>query len=198
MTPSVNKAEMQVPSSAEFRQALMEGGREVFGPSEADRLFARLNGAPDGGLSALHTLLQEDYGLRGGQGAALRLGRASFRGAIRAWAPAAGLDGVEFRLLPSPRRIRAVLSALGALLGGPLGAQVALTEDAVSWTWRVDYCPACRARVSSGPDCHLLTGMLQEALTWAGAGRAYRVRETECCAAGSAACLFLIDKKPLD
>jgi hypothetical protein len=198
MTPSVNKVEAQVLSSAEFRQALMEGGKEVFGPREADRLFARLNGAPCGGLSAVHSLLQADFGLRGGQGAVLRLGRASFRSAMPAWTAAAGLSGMEFRLRPSPRRIRAALLALGALLGEPFGARVTLTEDAACWSWRVTACPACRERVSSAPDCHLLTGVLQETLTWAGAGRTYRVRELECSAAGAPACLFQVDKKPLD
>jgi hypothetical protein len=198
MTPSVNKAEIQVLSSAGFRQALMEGGKEVFGPREADHLFMRLNGAPGAGISGLHSLLQADYGQRGGQGAALRLGRASFRSAMPAWAGACGLSGTDFRLLPSPRRIRASLLALGVLLGDPFGAQISLAEDAACWTWRVNDCPACRGRVSGGPDCYLLAGVLQETLTWAGAGRVYRVRELECCAAGDAACLFQIDKKPLD
>jgi predicted hydrocarbon binding protein len=62
----------------------------------------------------------------------------------------------------------------------------------------VENCPACRERTSNEPDCHILAGILQETLSWAGGGRVYRVRELECSAAGAPACLFQIDKKPLE
>jgi hypothetical protein len=197
-TPSEKQTGTKVSNLMALRQALMEGGMEVIGPQEADRLFARLNAAPIGDLSALHLLLQEDYGQRGGQGLALRLGRASFQYAIRRWGEGAGLTGSAFRLQPSPRRIRTALDALANYLSEQLDSRITRTEDPTCWMWRVERCPACRERTASGPDCHLLAGVLQETLTWAGGGRIYRVRELECCAAGAPACLFQIEKKPLD
>lgn len=194
MTPSQPTAVRRPHELANMRQTLMEGGTEVLGPLEAERLFARLNGAPDGGLSPLHSLLQADYGQRGGQGTALRLGRASFRSAAPGWAAVAGLEGAAFRLLPSPRRIHATLLALDRLLGSP----VSLSEDERAWTWSVADCPACRGRSAESPDCHWLAGVLQEALAWAGGGRPYRVGETECAAAGAPECRFRIEKRPLD
>jgi predicted hydrocarbon binding protein len=175
----------------------MEGGREVIGPQETDRLFARLNNPGEAGLADLNRLLVDEYGGRGGQGVALRVGRAFFRRGVRYWI-SAGMNSAEFRLLPSQRRIRAALAALTSFFTTQFEAHVALEEDEATWSWRVESCPASQEHDSGGRACYLLAGVLQEIVTWAGGERIYRVREVECSAVGAAACLFQIDKKPLD
>jgi predicted hydrocarbon binding protein len=47
-------------------------------------------------------------------------------------------------------------------------------------------------------ECYLIAGLLQEFTTWADGGRFYRIMETECRGNGSQACLYRIEKKPLD
>lgn len=194
MTPS----ETKVPQPAEIRQALMEGGREVIGPQAAEHLFARLNGAPGGGLAELNRLLQDDYGRRGGQGLALRLGRAFFRHGLRIWIADSTPRASEFRLLPAPRRIRTALASLAGFFNRNFDCIAAMADEESAWLWRVTECPACLGQTSDGTDCYLLAGVLQETLAWAGGGRIYRVREVECSAAGAPACLFQVDKHPLD
>jgi predicted hydrocarbon binding protein len=194
MTPTTTQALFP----ANIRLVLMEGGTELIGPRAAEHLMARLNGQAAFGLSALHRLLQDDYGFHGGQGMAHRLGRACFHHGLRSWGEDSPLSGGDFRFLPAPRRIYTVLTELAGFFGEQFDARVSIDESASAWFWRVERCPACLERLCAEPDCHLLAGVLQEALAWAGGGRLYPVREIACTAARQAACLFQLDKKPLD
>jgi predicted hydrocarbon binding protein len=181
-------------------QILMKGGAEVIGQEAVADLFARAGRRADSLaiFSALHTELKASYGDLGGQGVAVRLGRAAFKYGLRQWGGQAGMTTPTFRLQPTLRRARASLQKLAELIDIQFGSRVELSENATHWFWSVVECPACSHRTSDRPDCHLLAGMLQETLAWAGGGRFFQVRETECSAAGASACLFKIDKKPLD
>ena len=185
---------------AGLMQVLREGGEEVMGRQAVTDLFERAERCTGNStlFSALHAELKDSYGSLGGQGVAVRLGRASFKYGLRKWGDQAGMNSAAFRLQPSVRRTRASLKKMADLLRAQFGSHVDLSEDETHWFWRVAQCPACCARSSALPDCHLLAGMLQETLAWAGGGRFYRVVETECSAAGGPVCLFRIDKKPLD
>jgi predicted hydrocarbon binding protein len=197
MTPS----DETIPCPAAIRSILMEGGSEVVGPLEAARLLdlaQERNNAHLIDISLLHKVLKDTYGERGGQGVARRFGQAAVKYGLRHWGGAAGFTTPEFRLLPSPKRIHGLLKAFAHLLGVQYGARVHLEEDPAHWFWKVERCPACHERSASAPDCNILAGVLQEILSWTGGGRFYPVFEIECCAVGAQACLFQIDKKPLD
>jgi predicted hydrocarbon binding protein len=44
----------------------------------------------------------------------------------------------------------------------------------------------------------LAHGILEESVFWGTGGRRFRIEETECIAVGAKACVFKIDKKPLE
>ncbi len=179
-----------VAGQAVLLRVVMEGGRDVLGGEESSGLFERAERRQDGlaPIAALQAELNETYGALRGPGVAIRLGRAALKYGLREWGEQAGLATPGFRLQPAPRRARIALGKLAGLMGGQLGARVELNEDARYWYWQVDESPAC----------HLLTGVLLELMSWAGGGRFFAVTEVACRAAGASACVFRLDKAPLD
>lgn len=192
-------------------QILFEGAQELLGKAELQHLLERchpittpLNGSgaarkpfdlqPD----QLVQILEDVYGVSGGQGLALRLGRTAFKYGLKRLGQQAGLDTVEYRFLPAQRRLETGLAALAWIVNQEFGDDVQLIDDGAAWLWRSENCPVCRDRKSERPCCTLTVGMIQAFAGWATGGQFYRVVETACRAMGEAVCVFRIEKKPLD
>lgn len=143
-------------------------------------------------------ILEEIYGIPGGRGLALRMGRAAFRYGLKQLGEEAGLNAVTYRLLPVPRKQAVGLKILAQQVEKLLGDRITLTDEGDAWIWRSENCPFCQSRKSDDPCCAMTVGFLQEFMSWAGGGRYYRVVETECHAANGTACTFRIEKKPVD
>ena len=149
-------------------------------------------------IVAIGVGLEQMYGPRGGHGVALRAGRAGFKYILRQYGPAMGITDLQFRLLPVPVRVKTGLDALAALMARLGHEQVSVSETERSWLWRSQNCPYCWQRSLPEPGCHFTAGLLQEFFAWVSSGRVYAVSEVECQGCGAQACLFQIDKKPLD
>lgn len=191
-------------------QILLDGAQEILGMETLQKVVERVapgGSSPCGG--AFHKLplreagpflraLEEMYGQPSGRGLALRIGRAAFRYGLKCFGDRAGFLSVEYRLLPAPRRLESGLRSLACLFGEEYCSKISVSDEGTCWLWRMERDPK-----TAGPDCFLIAGLLQEFTTWAGGGRFYRVVEIECAegrseAAGSPACVFRIEKKPLD
>ncbi len=172
----------------------MEGIVELLGVETAQRL---IEDAPAGDQS-LALQLEKLYGCEGGQGLALRIGRVVFHKILQQYGQASGLNSVEFRLLPAPRRLKKGLTLLSQIWSEHFGERVELTEQGSYWWWRAEDCSLCQDHLDFDVCCYLLVGVLQELLSWAGGGRFYPVREAACRASGADACIFQIDPRPLD
>ncbi|HQF61380.1 MAG TPA: 4-vinyl reductase [Anaerolineaceae bacterium] len=149
-------------------------------------------------LAALHSILEVSYGPRGGRGVALRAGRAAFGHLLRQTGDQIGLTDMEYRLLPTPQRIQTGLQKLAALTAASCAQPVEVTDTETTWVWRMSLCPECYRRQAAEPVCHFVTGLLQEFMAWANSGRFHHVEEIECRATGGAACVFSIDRQPLE
>ncbi|MDD5467379.1 MAG: hypothetical protein PHS96_06210 [Anaerolineales bacterium] len=192
---------------------LFQALEEVLGCSRAEAVFAHLS--PSSGMGppspeatqaafplevvgAVQATLEQAYGLRGGQGLALRAGRASFKYGLRAFGAELGLFDLPFRLLPLMGKLQASAAALGEALATSTGSAARLEEHGDGFTWRLERCPACWQRHASEPSCHLLVGFLQEGLYWLSGGKSIQVAETTCLAAGDSACAFSFDLRPAE
>ena len=182
-------------------QVFLEGAQELLG----DEHLSRFRNLPVNGgrfafqdVRALLQNLEEAYGAPGGRGLALRLGRAVFRHGLKELGGQVGFRDMEYRILPSPRRVEQGLKALAQVIGETFDSPVAVTDVDAHWQWRMEHCPVCQGCRTEDPGCYLLVGLIQEFTAWAAGGRFYRVRETQCRAAGDPACVFCIEKKPLD
>jgi len=181
-------------------QILTAGVQEVMGEGELHRLIQRTPNAAQSfeSVREVQIALEQAYGFNSGRGVLLRSGRACFRHLLPGFWARLGMTNLQYRLNPTPVRIRLGLRALAALLGQMLGVEVVFEETSASWLWRMVTCPFCDERKSSGPTCDFAVGVLQEFLSWTSSGRFYLVEEVECLGAGGSACTFRVLKKPLD
>jgi len=149
-------------------------------------------------VAGLPRALEQRYGAASGRGLALRIGRSAFKYLLQRRGDTMGLNSVDFRFQRAPLRMKTGLHLLAQELIKDSGDRITISEDAAYWVWRSERCPVCWGRETGEASCYLTVGLIQEFLAWAGSGRYYRVIETECRAAGAAACTFRIDQKPLD
>jgi len=149
-------------------------------------------------ISAIYVALEEMYGPRGGQGVAIRCGRASFKYILRELGPDIGLFDPAFRLLPPHTKILEGLTILANAFTQFSDQSVRVEDTEADYLWHIERCPICWGRHSTTPVCHAEVGMLQEALYWVSGGKFYYVEEILCIAKGDAMCTIRIDKDPLE
>lgn len=181
-------------------QVILESARELFGSTparvQAGGGYSEIRDLQD--VSNLLNGLEDTYGPTGAHGLTQRFGKAVFRVGLKELGGQAGFRSIEYRILPSPRRVAVGLQALARMVSASMGGTITVSEDDAHWYLRADDCQECRERVTAGPCCFAMVGLIQEFAAWASGGRYYRVTETECRASGAAACVFQIDKKPLE
>ncbi len=200
-------------SRTQMGQVMLEGVFEILGQAGTNAVLnlARLpqvGGQPPTGddlqaswfheITAIQLALEALYGRHGGQGVALRAGRAAAELVMRQHGEARGLKELNFRLLPISARIRQGLDILAALLQDLGGGQVRVTEDEYAWRWEISVCPLCHQRSSPAPACHFFVGLLQAFLVGVSGGKTYNVVESACRATGAPDCVFAIDKMALE
>ena len=165
---------------------------DEFPPNNLDRAFDFAD------FSNLNQGIIDIYGPRGGRGLSLRGGRATFDRGLKGFGALAGVGDLAFRVLPMATKVRLGLPALARIFTqfSDQISRVERYED--NYLYYIDRCPVCWGRQSDKPVCYVATGLLQEGLRWVSGGHTFRVEEYECIAAGNNACVFRIDKEPLD
>lgn len=149
-------------------------------------------------LSSIQASLEKMYGPRGGQGVALRTGRACFKYGLREFGSLMGLTNTAFHLLPLQEKILLGASLFADIFNNYSDQRVHIEDTGAQILWHIDRCAVCWGRQAEGPICHLAVGILQEALYWVSGGRYFCVEETRCIARGDQACTIVIEKKPLE
>lgn len=187
---------------------MLEGMQEVIGKSDLQAFITR-SVSPAGPIDRTDRLSFKDlcefqeavetsFGPNGGRGLLCRSGRASFKHLLPGFWEALGMTNLQYRLLPTPTRIRVGLRAMAKALSAIYEEEITTADESEAWTWSMAHCPLCFGRETRGPVCDFAVGLLQEFLSWASSGRMYFVEETECIGAGGTACCITISKKPLD
>jgi predicted hydrocarbon binding protein len=149
-------------------------------------------------ISQVHAALEKAYGLRGGQGMALRSGRACFKYGLREFGTQLGFTDIDFRLLPLNQKIIAAVKQFAASLTKATHQQVDIEEDTNHFLLHIESCPICWGRHSETAICHMTVGLLQEALYWISGGKHFHIEETDCIAKGDSRCTLVILKQPLE
>lgn len=149
-------------------------------------------------ISRIQAVLEEIYGPRGGRGVALRAGRACFKYGLREFGPTMGFTDLAFRLLPLDEKLRSGAKILTDIFNQFPDQKMVIREEEDRYLWEIDLCPLCWQRQTDAPVCHLLIGLLQEALYWVSGGKFYNIEEVKCTAMGEPACVIVVDKQPVD
>jgi predicted hydrocarbon binding protein len=153
---------------------------------------------PIDSLIKIQILLEDCFGDKSAQGILTRIGRSSFFSYLKTRGEMFGWFDSDYKMLSTRKRLVRGLETLSQNLYHNDKKPIPLTSTDKTWIWQDPDCPWCMERISHGSSCSFTTGFLQEFTYWAGAGKTYLVREVECRAAGGQACVYHIDKKPLD
>jgi hypothetical protein len=105
-------------------------------------------------VSRIQSVLEEIYGLQGGQGIAMRCGRASFKYGLDEFGQQSGWTDLEFRLLPLTARIQAGAELMAKVLNYNAAQYVRVTDQGDRFVWEIDRCPVCRGRHTNDVSCH--------------------------------------------
>lgn len=149
-------------------------------------------------LGAIQQAFEKIYGVRGGRGLSIRVGRACFKHGLREYGPVLGFTDLAFRLLPLDEKLRTGAAIFAEIFNRFSDQRVVVDEDDECFYWKIERCPVCWGRTSDAPVCHLAVGLLQESLYWVSGGKFYNVEEVECIAMGDAVCCIVVEKKALD
>jgi len=151
-------------------------------------------------LSALNRALDTHYdsgGARIGRGMALRVGRAWFYQGIKGFGALAGIETPKVAALPPETSARLALEALAHIFTHFSDQTSWLDESARVFRFVVDPCAPAWGIQAHRPVCQMMVGLLQECVKWA-SGQDLLVRETNCRAVEGGACIFTINKQPIE
>jgi hypothetical protein len=180
------KTDSSVSCSTTFSHVLADAAVDVLGQSDVDNLapLAQDNIVVDAFMESL----KKHYGPTGSRGVAQRIGKAAFKYFLVSYGSELNLTNLDYRLLPSKKRVKTGLETVSRKLGEEFGAQIQLDCDDGSFYWRI------AGEDGVGDFAYLLAGMAQELMSWSGGGRVYSVRgmmETN-------ECVLKMDRKPLE
>jgi predicted hydrocarbon binding protein len=148
-------------------------------------------------MAALNQALEQMYGARGGQGMALRIGRAAVANGLRHFGALAGIKDLAFQHLPLEERLQLGMTALADIFTHFSDQRTYVENDPDSYRLIVENSPIAWSRSAERPVCSALSGMIEECAAWASNGHEYSVQETLCRAAGDNTCLFVLSKNPV-
>jgi hypothetical protein len=148
---------------------------------------------PDQDLGRLQTVMEQKFGQKELQGLLVRSGRASCKFFVKEYGPDMQVTSIEYRLLPSKKRLTAGLLAAANLWSQLFKMDVSVVDDANAWTWRENH-----KNPQSGQDCYFTIGLLQEYLAWLSGGKAFSVKKAEVMDSAGMGLWLKIDKQPIE
>ena len=150
-------------------------------------------------FSTINYALEDIYGLRGGRGLALRIGRTTFDDTLKNYGELAGVGDLAFKIMPMKEKIKFGLNATAKIFSEKSDQISCIAESDDTFSYIVERCPVCWGRQSeSQAVCYYRVGLLKEGLNWITGGREFQIEETKCVALGDKYCEFTIQKNPLN
>jgi bacteriochlorophyll 4-vinyl reductase len=151
---------------------------------------------PFSDFSRLNASLQEIYGGAGAGGMARRAGAAIYNRSLARNPKLIALQSQKPADQPLGEALHLGLETLAEVMNAQSAQGCSLVSDEAGLIFRIERCPACWDRSSSGPVCSAYSGLLRAACdSFVGEGTC-TVSETSCRAAGSTACEFRINLSP--
>ena len=157
-------------------------------PHDLERAFSFAD------MAAISAALETIYGVRGGRGMALRIGRAAFAMGLKQFGVMRGMGDPAFRALPLTKRVEYGLQALSVLHNNFSDQTTGVRQEKNAYSFYIENSPMAYGRNTEKPVCHAQVGIIQECLRWASNGYVFYVREVTCHAVTGGECVFRINK----
>lgn len=151
-----------------------------------------------GDLSRIMAATEQLYGERGARGMQLRAGRYAFSLGLKEFGALLGASDLALKLIPLAIKAKIVLNLTARTFASYADQPTRVEERRGQFLYIIEKCPVCWERRMAAPACFIAQGILEEALRWVSGGRHFRIEEIECIGAGGSACVWAIDKQPLD
>ncbi len=142
--------------------------------------------------------LYDVYGQERAQAVGRMAGRRSFEEGVKKFKGVSTAASTLLKVGSLDDRVRVGIDFLGKFIATSSDQLVETGEDDDHWIYRVPRCPICWQWTAPEPVCFLIGGTLEAAFAWVSGDKKFNIVETECIATGDDACVFQIDKKPID
>jgi hypothetical protein len=149
-------------------------------------------------ISALQAAIEAAFGIPAGRNINLQAGRQCLDKGLKQFDPILGIADLPLRLMPVGMKFRVGLDVFARLFNTYSDQVVTIRSTPTHMLWIIERCPLCWGRKTDAPCCQLAQGLLEESIFWGTGGRRYHIEEVECIGMGDPACVFQIDKQPLD
>ncbi len=190
--------------SPRYAAIVLDAFRETIGEAKLAEVMKHMtadqstSGEEGFSFLSLRRACEQAFDRTATDGIFLRAGRAAYCDMLKKYADETGFGSLNFRLLPTQKRIYAGLNALAEIINHECGAEIEITPEKGYWIWKDTRCPECGNERREAPTSHFARGLLQEYLSWISAGRVYELEEKGCTACGNEACEIRINQRPLD
>lgn len=143
-------------------------------------------------LAAINMGLESLYGLRGGLGMAMSIGRVAFSGGLQTFGAMRGVRHPAFQSLPIQKQLDLGLHGLASIFTNFSDQETEIEAQEGEYLIHVHNSPFAWGMQHDRPVCHTLTGLLQESMNYTTNGKPTFVREVECSAMGADHCVFRV------
>jgi hypothetical protein len=198
----------------EASQLFYSGLKEIVGTKELARMAAAgLKGAVEGDFSenetAVNSLgshdlgqvqsaMEKKFGTKELQGLLVRSGRASCKFFVKQYGPGMQVTSMEYRLLPSKKRLTKGLKAAAGLCSELFKKEISVVDENDHWIWQENDTLSASRSHTFGHECFFTIGLLQEYLAWLSGGKAFSVKLAEQVGQTGSACCLTISKQPIE
>ncbi len=149
-------------------------------------------------VAQLQQALYDMYGSRGARVFATRGGEQTFTHSLKKYDKVQKMAQRAMSVGSTEVRHRVGLQFFSKFFNTVSDQVVRIDEDDTYWYWIIETCPMCWERQATEPVCHLGIGVLKAASTWATGGKEFRIAETQCVAMGAEACIYTVEKQPIN
>lgn len=163
-----------------FSDAIKKGFFEVLGDEESVKYRILLNRSDLTGRGAeemifMKQFLLEEFGTKESEGLSISIGKNSYPFIKNLFEKPLNFHDMNFRFLPTQRRIENGLEKLRSVVFCPLGIKIDCYEQDNEFIWKLDTgCP-----IEKSP-AYLISGILQEMLTDISGGRFFPISVNPC------------------
>lgn len=148
-------------------------------------------------ISAVLNALEQTYGPRGGRGLSLRAGRALFANGLRNFGALAGAGDLAFKVLPLDTKLKIGVPAIAKIFNSVTDQVSNVQDHGDHYIYTLERCSMCWDRKTDKPCCHVVVGIIQEALKWVSGGKEFKIDMLSCMGCGDDMGRLKIYKEPI-
>jgi hypothetical protein len=204
---------MPQTNSNRVSQLVLSGLKEIIGVSELAKIVSRIvhgekatsqeinheiPDVPDCDLEKMQVIMENQFGQKGMQGLMVRSGRASCKFFVKEYGSSMKVTSMEYRLLPSKKRLMIGLQAAAGLWSELFTAKISVVDQGDYWVWQETEPEKKNSCPHLSQNCYFTIGLIQEYLSWMSGGKVFSVKKADPRVQEQVISCLRINKQPID